>query len=154
VARSAPGATTRSAAAAAALALALVAAGCSAGDPGASTAPLGAGQGPAASEDAVIVELDAVGGSVEAATATLEPGSGGGTNILLETSGGREAQPAHIRRGGCEGEEEIAFELPDVFDGISGETVSAELDELRSGEYAIDVHDPGSGEVTACAVIR
>jgi hypothetical protein len=101
----------------------------------------------------VVAELDSVGGAVESATATFEPSGQGGTSVLVETSGGREAQPAHIRSGGCEGEEEVAFELPDVFDGISGETFDIELGELTSGVYSIDVHDPDTGDVLACSVI-
>ena len=137
--------------AASALLLLLALAGCGGGGGASGTGPAGGGE--PGQGDAIVIDLPPQGGSDEVASATLEPGSGGGTSILVESSSGRVSQPAHVRRGGCEGVEEIAFELPDLFDGISGETVGADLDELRAGGYSIDIHDE-SGTVVACGVIE
>jgi hypothetical protein len=95
----------------------------------------------AAGGDTVTVELAEQNGSGESGTATLTA-EGEQTRVVLELSNpASDSQPAHIHNGTCANLDPApAFGLPNVEDGSSEATVDVALDELTSGEYAVNVH--------------
>ena len=127
----------------AALAGALALAGC------------GGGGGGGASELTLdLVEQNASG---QSGTVTLS-NQGDGTQVVIESFSpfGRDAQPAHIHKGTCANlDPEPAYALPNLVDGVSGDTVAVSLDELLDGEYAVNIHRSvdQADLYTACADI-
>lgn len=111
-------------------ALSLVAAGCGGDD------DEGGGDG------AVEVELSEQNDSGQSGTATLEAAGEGQTTVTLELSDPPDVpQPVHIHEGTCEElNPQPAFPLENLEDGTSETTVEVSLDELQSGEYAINAH--------------
>ena len=95
----------------------------------------------AAGGDTVTVELTEQNGSGESGSATLTA-EGEQTHVVLELSNPTsDSQPAHIHRGTCANLDPApAFPLPNVENGSSEATVDVTLDELTSGEYAVNVH--------------
>ena len=127
------------AAATAVLALGLVVAGCGGSD-GESSGNTTAGSGD--SGGTVMVKLDEQNGSGESGTATLTA-EGASTKVVLELENpaSPDPQPAHIHKGTCaELDPTPAYPLTNVEDGKSETTVNVALDELKSGEFAINVH--------------
>ena len=56
-------------------------------------------------------------------------------------AGGNTPQPAHIHRGSCANlDPQPAYALDDVVGGESSTSVNVSLDELRDGEFAVNVH--------------
>ena len=135
--------------AAAIVAVSLALAGCGGGGPE-------RGQGGAADNDLVIT-LAEQNDSGQSGTATLEA-AGDRTSITIElvdaTGGVADSLPTHVHKGTCaDPDEEVAFMLPDTFDGISGDTVDISVAELQADGYAIDVHAVGGGKVLSCGEI-
>jgi hypothetical protein len=127
------------AAATAVLALGLVVAGCGGSD-GESSGNTTAGSGD--SGGTLTVKLDEQNGSGESGTATLTA-EGASTKVVLELENpaSPDPQPAHIHKGTCaELDPTPAYPLTNVEDGKSETTVNVALDELESGEFAINVH--------------
>jgi hypothetical protein len=95
----------------------------------------------AAGDDTVTVELAEQNASGESGTATLTA-EGEQTRVVLELSNpASDSQPAHIHPGTCATLDPApAFPLPNVETGSSEATVDVTLDELTSGEYAVNVH--------------
>lgn len=95
----------------------------------------------AAGGDTVTVELAEQNGSGESGTATLTA-EGEQTRVVLELSNpASDSQPAHIHPGTCANLDPApAFPLPNAENGSSEATVDVTLDELTSGEYAVNVH--------------
>jgi hypothetical protein len=121
------------------LALGLVVAGCGGSD-GESSGNTTAGSGD--SGGTVTVKLDEQNGSGESGTATLTA-EGASTKVVLELENpaSPDPQPAHIHKGTCaELDPTPAYPLTNVEDGKSDTTVNVALDELKSGEFAINVH--------------
>ena len=108
--------------------------------------------------EAVVVEMQEQNGSGVSGTATLEP-KGERTSVTLEledpTGGTGDPQVAHVHKGTCASLGDIAYPLPEVWDGISADTLAVSLDELRTGDYAINVHRSAAkiDEYTACGDI-
>jgi Cu/Zn superoxide dismutase len=116
------------------LGLALVGAGCgSEEDDGGTEAQVGG--------EILMVELEEQNGSGESGTAELR-GEDGQTIVEISLDGApAAAQPAHIHKGTCENLDPTpAYPLEDVADGRSTSTEAVTLEELRNGEYAINVH--------------
>ncbi|MGH3091482.1 MAG: hypothetical protein ACRDOG_04015 [Gaiellaceae bacterium] len=111
-------------------ALSLVAAGCGGDD------DEGAGG------EAVEVELSEQNESGQSGTATLEPAGEGQTTVTLELSNPPDVpQPVHIHEGTCaELNPQPAFPLENLEDGASETTVDISVEDLQSGEYAINAH--------------
>ncbi|MGH3029824.1 MAG: CHRD domain-containing protein [Gaiellaceae bacterium] len=111
-------------------ALSLMAAGCGGDDDD------GAGG------EAVEVELTEQNGSGQSGTATLEAAGEGQTTVTLELSNPPDVpQPVHIHEGTCaELNPQPAFPLENLEDGTSETTVDISVEELQSGEYAINAH--------------
>ena len=129
----------------AALAGALALAGCGGG---------GGGGGGASELTLELVEQNASG---QSGTVTLSK-QGDGTQVVIESFSpfGREAQPAHIHKGTCANlDPEPAYALPNLVDGVAGDTVAVSLDELLDGEYAVNIHRSveQADLYTACADI-
>ena len=130
-------------------ALALLAAGCGGGGPE-------RGQGGGGSSD-IVVELVEQNSSGQAGTATLAI-EGDTTGITIEliaaTGGVGDSLPTHVHKGTCADlDPEAAFTLPDTFDGISGDTIDVPYEELK-GQYSIDVHAMGGGDLVSCGEIK
>ena len=115
-------------------ALALVAASCGSDDGG------GNGEAQVGGEIAQ-VELKEQNGSGESGTAELRD-EGGQTVVEISLNGApASAQPAHIHKGTCANLDPApAYPLEDVVDGTSTSTENVTLEDLKSGEYAINVH--------------
>lgn len=111
-------------------ALSLVAAGCGGDD------DEGAGG------EAVEVELSEQNESGQSGTATLEPAGEGQTTVTLELSNPPDVpQPVHIHEGTCaELNPQPAFPLENLEDGAPETTVDISVEDLQSGEYAINAH--------------
>ena len=93
-------------------------------------------------EGATEVELKEQNASGITGLATLAP-HGEKTNVVLEMvqAFDIDPQPAHIHKGTCANlDPEPAFPLPTLVDGLGGGDVDIDLEELRQGEYAINVH--------------
>ena len=131
--------------------LAFLAAGCGGGGGG------GGGGGDGGS--GVVVEMQPQNDSGITGIATLEP-KGQQTSVTLEledpTGGTGDPQVAHVHKGTCANLGDIAYPLPDVWDGVAGDTFDVSLDELRDGDYAINVHRSATklDEYTACGDIE
>ena len=134
---------------AAVIVVALLLAGCGGG---------GDGDGEAGGSE-VVVEMQEIEGSGITGTATLEP-KGQQTSVTLQledpTGGTGDPQVAHIHKGTCANLGDIAYPLPEVWDGVSGDTFAVSLDELREGDYAINVHRSAAkiDEYTSCGDIE
>lgn len=115
------------------LALTLVGAGCGSEDDGGTEAQAGG--------EIFMVELQEQSGSGESGTAELR-GEGSQTIVEISLDGApATGQPAHIHKGTCENLDPTpAYPLEDVADGTSTSTEDVMLEELRNGEYAINVH--------------
>ena len=115
----------------AALALALLA-GCGSDN--------GGGSSPAT------IDLSEQNGSGESGTAMLTA-DGGKTKVVISLDGAPSGtpQPAHIHKGSCEDLDPTpAYGLANVMDGKTTTEVDAPLDDLRSKDYAINVHKSGT----------
>jgi Cu/Zn superoxide dismutase len=95
----------------------------------------------AAAENAVTVDLAEQNGSGESGTATLTA-EGDQTRVVLDLSNpAADSQPAHIHEGTCADLDPApAFGLPNVENGSAEATVDVSLDELTSGDFAVNVH--------------
>jgi hypothetical protein len=96
--------------------------------------------------DDLVLTLLEQHGSGESGKATLTP-LGEQTKIVLElrdrsASPVAQPQPAHIHRGSCAKlDPRPAYGLADVKEGASTSTVAVPLSKLRSGGFAINVHE-------------
>lgn len=96
---------------------------------------------PAAGET-VQVELTEQNGSGQSGTATLEPAGDGMTRVVLELSNAPDnPQPVHIHSGTCEELGDVVYPLTNLQEGMSDTTVEASLDELQSGDFAVNAHE-------------
>lgn len=86
------------------------------------------------------IGLEGLNNSGEIGEATLVA-KGQKTLVSLVTEGGpHSAQPAYIHRGGCDAPRLVpAYRLNPVVRGRSTTLVSAPLDTLMSGAYAVDL---------------
>ncbi len=104
----------------------------------------------------LMVELEEQNDSGESGTAELR-GEGGQTIVEISLDGApAAAQPAHIHKGTCANlDPEPAYALPNLVDGVAGDTVAVSLDELLDGEYAVNIHRSvdQADLYTACADI-
>ena len=83
-------------------------------------------------------ELNDSGMSGEAELTETEDG----TQVSLMVEGATGGHPVHIHFGTCDNLGEIAAPLTDIdATGMSETTVDLTLDELTSGEYAINAHE-------------
>jgi hypothetical protein len=101
----------------------------------------GSGGGESGSDE-VVVDLEEQNGSGESGTATLTT-DGEKTKVAIALDNPSTApQPAHIHKGSCaELDPTPAYGLENVVGGKSTTTVDRPLDELRDGDYAINVHE-------------
>lgn len=79
-----------------------------------------------------------------------------GTRVALSVEGASGANPVHIHFGTCDNLGEIAAPLADIdADGMSSTDVELTIDELTSGEYAINAHESveNIGNYIACGNI-
>jgi hypothetical protein len=96
-------------------------------------------------DDALTVKLGEQNGSAESGTARLTA-EGDKTKVVVElesmsASPVAQPQPAHIHEGSCESLNPTpAYALQDVRDGTSTTTVPVSLEDLRNGDFAINVH--------------
>jgi hypothetical protein len=117
-------------------------------------AACGGGGGGASEVTLDLVEQNASG---QSGTVTLSK-QGDETQVVIESFSpfGREAQPAHIHKGTCANlDPEPAYALPNLVDGVAGDTVAVSLDELLEGQYAVNIHRSAeqADVYTACADI-
>ena len=114
--------------------LVLVAAGCGSDDNG------GNGEAQVGGEIAN-VELKEQNGSGESGTAELRAEGGQTVVEITLDDAPATAQPAHIHKGTCANLDPApAYPLEDVVDGRSTSTENVTLEDLKSGQYAINVH--------------
>lgn len=90
----------------------------------------------------VTVSLGEQNGSTQSGEAVLTRIDDSTTHVVLSiSSGGDMPQPAHIHKGSCANLDPTpAYPLENVVDGESSTHVNVSLDELRDGDYAINVH--------------
>ena len=109
------------------------------------------------SEKSIEVPLIELNDSGQTGTATLRSTSGDTTFVTLRvTTWPRDPQPVHIHDGTCENLGGIAYRLADIlFADSETRNIEVKLDDLRTGNFAINVHDSlASPEVyTACGNI-
>ena len=93
-------------------------------------------------ESEVSVPLAQVGTSGQSGTATLTRAGDGRTTVVVEVGNPpAEPQPAHVHPGTCADLDPLpAYALSSVEDGGSSTTLDVSLDELRDGEFALNVH--------------
>ena len=117
-------------------------------------AACGGGGGGASEVTLDLVEQNASG---QSGTVTLSK-QGDQTQVVIESFSpfGRDPQPAHIHKGTCANLDPApAYALPNLVDGVAGDTVAVSLDELLEGEYAVNIHRSveQADVYTACADI-
>ena len=109
------------------------------------------------SEKSIDVPLLELNDSGQTGTATLRSTSGDTTLVTLRvTEWPRDPQPVHIHEGTCDNLGGIAFRLKDVnFGDSETPNMKVKLDDLRTGNFAINLHDSlASPEIyTACGNI-
>jgi len=89
----------------------------------------------------VYVPLDELNGSGMSGIAELTE-TGKGTDVSIKLNGEPGDHPVHIHFGTCDNLGEIAAPLTNIgADGTSDTVVDLTLDELTSGEYAINAHE-------------
>ena len=90
----------------------------------------------------MVVKLNAIGGSRESGTATLDENAGGsGTTVKLSLHGGSAApQPAHIHLGTCGSNGPIKWPLKSVTAGKSTTVVPASLAVIMSTGTYVNIH--------------
>ncbi|MBI4259612.1 MAG: hypothetical protein HY658_03505 [Actinobacteria bacterium] len=102
------------------------------------------------------VEMRKLNDSGQSGTATLTE-EDGQTRVVLDLADSPAGpQPAHIHPGTCdELDPQPAYPLNNVENGSSDTTVNVSLEELRDGEFAINVHLSGEEVQTyvACGEI-
>jgi hypothetical protein len=106
----------------------------------------GTSAGGDSSSDEIKVTLAEQNGSGESGTATLTA-DGDKTKVVLalqdrSATAAARPQPAHIHKGSCADLDEVpAYGLSDVKGGTSMSIVDAKLADLRTGAFAINVHE-------------
>jgi hypothetical protein len=90
----------------------------------------------------VNLTLDQENNSGETGSITLTAVGAGKTEVaLVVTNAPYTAQPAHIHKGTCgDLDPAPAYPLAPVLDSVSTSTVNISLDDLRTGELAVNVH--------------
>ena len=97
---------------------------------------------PGVHHDHMKISLNPENQSGESGSATLTA-MGDQTKVDIDLNGtpSGTAQPAHIHEGTCDNlTPKPKWPLSSVKDGKSSTTVPVSLDQLRSGQYAINVH--------------
>jgi hypothetical protein len=96
---------------------------------------------PALAQDTITIDLEETEDSGVSGTATLTA-ENGTTNVVIELTGMEEdaVHPIHIHDGTCEDLGGVAYPLEDIVDGMSETTVDVSLDDLMTGEFAINAH--------------
>jgi hypothetical protein len=115
----------------------------------------GAAATPAVEEREVYVTLDELNNSGMSGEAELTE-TEDGTHVSLMVEGATGGHPVHIHFGTCDNLGEIAAPLTDIdATGKSETTVDLTLDELTSGEYAINAHESAANitNYVACGEI-
>jgi hypothetical protein len=81
-------------------------------------------------------------GSMQSGDATLTAVDDSTTHVVISIrSGGETPQPAHIHKGSCaQLDRQPEHPLEDLVEGESSTHLDVSLDELRDGEFAINVH--------------
>ncbi|MGH2720204.1 MAG: CHRD domain-containing protein [Actinomycetota bacterium] len=93
------------------------------------------------------VQMKALNNSGQTGTATLTAVDATKTKVLVSLSGAATgSQPAHIHSGTCSKLGAIKYPLSTLEQGKSESTIAASLQDLRSGQFAINVHR-SSGEM-------
>jgi hypothetical protein len=110
------------------------------------------------SAKAVSVKLGAQNNSGEKGSARLTP-QGDKTKVDITVKGAPKGvqQPAHIHEGSCAKlDPKPKYPLQNVVDGKSTSEVPAKIDELMSGNHAINIHKSGEDVKTyvACGDIK
>lgn len=97
---------------------------------------------PTGAAEAVTIDLAEESDSGQTGEATLTPTGEGQTAVTVElTNPPDNPQPVHIHPGTCDNLDPAPqFPLDDLVDGTSETTVDVSLEELQSGEFAINAH--------------
>jgi hypothetical protein len=91
--------------------------------------------------DSMKVTMAPQSGSSESGTATLTKEGADTTKVVVNLSGAKGQQPAHIHKGTCSNlDPKPTYPLSPVSNGKSETVVKASLDDLSKGGYAINVH--------------
>jgi hypothetical protein len=93
-------------------------------------------------DEEIAVPLSELAGSGQSGTATLIPVGDGRTQVVVKVDDPpAEAQPAHVHPGTCADLDPLpAYALSSVEGGESDTTLDVSLDDLREGDFAINVH--------------
>jgi hypothetical protein len=91
------------------------------------------------------IQLNEQNGSGESGTATLKYVSASDFTVSVKLTGGgaaiAEPQPAHIHKGSCANlDPKPMYPLTNVVSGASDTTVTADMDQIVNGGFAINVH--------------
>jgi hypothetical protein len=102
----------------------------------------GSDGGSGGGDDELTVPLSEQSGSTHSGEAVLTRVDDSSTHVVLTLGSGDDTpQPAHIHKGSCADLDPTpAYPLENVVGGESSTHVNVSLDELRDGEYAINVH--------------
>lgn len=108
-----------------------------------------------AAPDHLQVVMNAIGGSSQHGTATLQA-EGSKTRVTLKLTGGpADPQPSHFHTGTCEKyAPRPLYMLQSVVNGESSTTLDVPIDKLVNGDLVINVHRSltDMATVTACGV--
>jgi hypothetical protein len=111
------------------------------------------GGGSGSGSDELTVSLAEQSGSAQSGEAVVTAVDDSTTRVEISLGGGDETpQPAHIHKGSCANlNPEPEHALEDVVAGESSTDVNVSLDELRDGEFAINVHESATALQTYVA---
>jgi len=111
----------------------------------------GGGGGP------VELQLEEVGGSGKTGTVLLEPGVGTTeAQLSIRPERGTENAPIHVHRGTCDNlgpNAEVEHDVGFFTAGLGQGSIFVPIEQLTTGEYVIDVHDPSGAKIIACVAI-
>jgi hypothetical protein len=128
-----------------------MAAGCGGGDDD------GGGGGGGDQAEPVQFELNEVDGSGKTVTVLLEPGVGTTeAQLSIEPVRGTNNAPIHVHKGSCDTitpDAEVAHDIGFFLDGLGQGSVFVPMEEIATGEFVIDVHDPSGAKIIACGAI-
>jgi hypothetical protein len=112
-----------------------------------------AGCGSDGGSNEMTVSMGEQNGSTQSGEATLTAVDDSTTHVVISIrSGGETPQPAHIHKGSCaELDPTPEHPLENVVEGESSTHLNVSLDQLRDGEYAINVHKSANAMETYVA---
>ncbi|HVD26785.1 MAG TPA: hypothetical protein VNB86_12430 [Gaiellaceae bacterium] len=128
-------------------------AGCGGGG-GESGGSAGGGGGSAEESDTMNFKLDEMNSSGTTANVEMFPGAAS-TEFTIELKPPKgDNQPIHVHKGTCDSpSSEVAHDVGFTTAGLGQGSAYVLIDDVATGEYVLDIHNPAGTKVISCGVI-